>query len=82
MDQMQTIIKREFENASLGQYNVTQVEFTKDECIIVTCEGHHPFTMEIGSDDYCFTFTNPAQRIVVFPFPPDWFDAIDENNFS
>ena len=82
MDMMQSIIKREFEAASLGEYHVTQVEFTEDERIIVTCEGHAPFVMEIGSDDSDFVFTNSAQRIVVFPFPPDWDEAIDENNFS
>lgn len=76
MDALQLIIKREFENASLGQYRVTGVEFREDETIVVTCEGHHPFTMEIGSDDDQFIFTSPAGRVVCFGYPTDWPEAL------
>jgi hypothetical protein len=81
MDQMQTIIKREFEAARPGA-RVDEVEFTANEEIIVKT-GNGIFTMEIGSDDNGFYFVNERHdEYVSFPFPPDWDEAIDENNGS
>ena len=86
MDMMQSIIKREFEKAS--GLEVLNVVFTEDEQILVKTPGRTSmtqtqWTMEIGSDDDEFVFTAPKVQLDVrFPFPPDWDEAIDENNFS
>ena len=85
MDMMQTVIKREFEKAS--NLTVTQVIFGEDETITVSTDSEGDFVMQIGSDDDEFKFAGVDQPddtdfIVSFPFPPDWWDAVDENNFS
>jgi hypothetical protein len=73
MDQMQTIIQREFEKAS--GMTVTEVEFTDDERIIVTTTSAATYVMEIGSDDDLFAFRH-GDDIVTFPYPADWWVAL------